>query len=86
MDKVVASPSEAVADIADGSSIAVGGFGTAGVPWALVDALHRQGARHLRVVSNNCGFNGLGLAVLLRDNRIDRVTASYIGTNEERCV
>jgi 3-oxoacid CoA-transferase subunit A len=83
MDKVVASPSEAVADIADGSSIAMGGFGTAGVPWALVDALHRQGARHLRVVSNNCGFNGVGLAVLLRDNRIDRVTASYIGTNEE---
>lgn len=35
------------------------------------------------MVSNNCGFNGLGLAVLLRDNRIDRVTASYIGTNEE---
>jgi 3-oxoacid CoA-transferase subunit A len=82
MDKLVASPSEAVADIADGASIAVGGFGAAGVPWALVDALHQQGACHLRIVTNNCGFNGGGLAVLLREGRIDRVTASYIGTNE----
>lgn len=82
MDKLVASPSEAVADIADGASIAVGGFGAAGVPWALVDALHQQGACHLRVVTNNCGLNGAGLAVLLREGRIDRVTASYIGTNE----
>ncbi len=82
MDKLVATPSEAVANIANGSSIAVGGFGSAGVPWALVDALHRQGTRHLRVVTNNCGFNGAGLALLLRDNRIDRVIASYIGTNQ----
>lgn len=83
MDKVVGSAAAAVADVRDGSSIAVGGFGTAGVPWALVEALHQQGTRHLQIVTNNCGFNGAGLAVLLRDGRIDRVTASYIGTNKE---
>jgi len=83
MDKVVESPAAAVADIPDGSSIAVGGFGTAGVPWALVDALHRQGTGQLRIVTNNCGFNGAGLAVLLRAGRIDRVTASYIGANQD---
>lgn len=83
MDKTMTSASEAVADVVDGSSIAVGGFGVAGVPWMLVDALHQHGACHLRVVTNNCGFNGAGLAVLLRDGRIDRVTASYIGSNEE---
>jgi len=83
VDKTCVSPAAAVADIPDGASIAVGGFGTAGVPWALVGALRDQGARHLTVVTNNCGVNGAGLALLLRQRRIDRVIASYIGTNEE---
>jgi 3-oxoacid CoA-transferase subunit A len=83
VDKTFASSAAAVADVPDGASIAVGGFGTAGVPWALVRALRRQGARRLTVVTNNCGINDAGLALLLRDRRIDRVIASYIGTNHE---
>jgi 3-oxoacid CoA-transferase subunit A len=83
MDKLVASAAEAVRDVADGASIAVGGFGLSGIPWALIDALHDQGADHLTVVSNNCGVDGAGLGVLLAAGRIDRVIASYIGENKE---
>jgi 3-oxoacid CoA-transferase subunit A len=83
MNKTFRSAADAVADVSDGMSIAVGGFGTAGVPWALVRALLDNGARGLTVVTNNCGVNGAGLALLLAAGRIDRVIASYIGSNKE---
>ena len=83
MDKVVPSAAEAVADIAAGSSLAVGGFGLSGIPWILIDALYDQGADDLTVVSNNCGVDGAGLGLLLADHRISRVVASYIGENKE---
>ena len=57
MDKVVASAADAVADIGDGSSLAVGGFGLCGIPSVLIAALHEQGAKDLDVVSNNCGVD-----------------------------
>jgi 3-oxoacid CoA-transferase subunit A len=83
MDKVVASASEAVRDIPDGASIAVGGFGLSGIPWALISALLGQGATRLTVVSNNCGVDGAGLGLLLEEHRIARVIASYVGENRE---
>ncbi len=83
MDKLVASAAEAVADIPDGASIAVGGFGLSGIPWTLITALHEQGATDLTVVSNNCGVDGAGLGILLEARRIGRVIASYIGDNRE---
>ncbi|WP_405867694.1 CoA transferase subunit A [Streptomyces sp. NBC_01515] len=83
MDKVRASAAEAVADIPDGASLAVGGFGLSGIPDVLVQALHAQGATGLRVVSNNCGVDGRGLGVLLSATRIARVTGSYVGENKE---
>ncbi|MFF8969105.1 CoA transferase subunit A [Streptomyces sp. NPDC014995] len=83
MDKVRASAAEAVADIPDGASLAVGGFGLSGIPDVLVRALHEQGATGLEVVSNNCGVDGRGLGVLLTDGRIARVTGSYVGENKE---
>ncbi|MET9436622.1 CoA transferase subunit A [Streptomyces sp. NPDC006551] len=83
MDKVVATAAEAVVDVRDGASLAVGGFGLSGVPNALIEAVHAQGARDLRVVSNNCGAMDSGLAVLLAAGRIARVTGSYIGANKE---
>ncbi|SFD45934.1 CoA transferase subunit A [Streptomyces aidingensis] len=83
MDKVVASAAEAVADIPDGASLAVGGFGLSGVPTVLIEALHRAGVTGLSVVSNNCGAMETGLAVLLSAHRIARVTGSYVGENEE---
>ncbi|WP_194916725.1 CoA transferase subunit A [Catenulispora rubra] len=83
MDKVVRSAHEAVADIGDGASLAVGGFGLSGVPETLIRALFQQGAGGLSVVSNNCGVDGGGLGLLLAAGRIARVTGSYVGENKE---
>ncbi|GGY88179.1 CoA transferase subunit A [Streptomyces nitrosporeus] len=83
MDKVVASAASAVADVRDGASVAVGGFGLSGVPNVLIDAVHASGVSGLSVVSNNCGAMDSGLAVLLSAGRISRVTGSYIGGNQE---
>jgi 3-oxoacid CoA-transferase subunit A len=83
LNKLVGSPAEAVADIADGASLAVGGFGLAGIPWFLIDALLEQGASDLTIVSNNCGVDGGGLGLLLESHRIARVIASYVGENKE---
>ena len=83
MDKVVGSAAQAVADIDSGASIAVGGFGLCGIPQTLIDALAERDVRGFRVVSNNCGVDDWGLGVLLKQGRISRVTASYVGENKE---
>ncbi|MCF2127806.1 CoA transferase subunit A [Strepomyces sp. STD 3.1] len=83
MNKVRAGAAEAVADIPDGASLAVGGFGLSGVPEVLIRALYEQGTTGLKVVSNNCGVDGRGLGILLAAGRIDRVTGSYVGENKE---
>ncbi|HZC52738.1 MAG TPA: CoA transferase subunit A [Mycobacterium sp.] len=83
MDKVVASAAEAVADIVDGSSLAVGGFGVCGIPEALIAALVDSGVTDLETVSNNCGIDGAGLGLLLQHKRIRRTTGSYVGENKE---
>ncbi|MFG2884131.1 CoA transferase subunit A [Streptomyces sp. NPDC048297] len=83
MDKVMATAAQALADVTDGRSFAVGGFGLSGVPEVLIGALHENGASGLTVVSNNCGVDGRGLGILLAAGRIARVTGSYIGENKE---
>jgi len=83
VDKVVSSAAEAVADITDGASVAVGGFGLCGIPSVLIQALYDRGVTDLRVVSNNCGVDGWGLGVLLGARRIARTTSSYVGENKE---
>ena len=83
LNKVVDSSATAVADIPDGASLAVGGFGLAGIPWFLIEALLEQGAADLTIVSNNCGVDGAGLGLLLEAGRISRVIASYVGENKE---
>ncbi len=83
IDKVVSSAADAVADIGNGSTIAVGGFGLCGIPSILIGALLDQGATDLRVVSNNCGVDGWGLGILLENKRIARTTSSYVGENKE---
>jgi 3-oxoacid CoA-transferase subunit A len=83
LDKVVASPAEAVSDIGAGSTLAVGGFGLSGIPSVLIAALLAQGADGLRVVSNNCGVDDWGLGPLLAQRRIARMTSSYVGENKE---
>jgi 3-oxoacid CoA-transferase subunit A len=83
VDKTVFSAAEAVADIQDGASLAVGGFGLCGIPSMLIDALLEQGATDLCVASNNCGVDGAGLGRLLEHGRIRRIIASYVGENKE---
>ncbi len=83
MDKVVASAAEAVADIASGSTLAVGGFGLCGVPEVLIEALLEQGADDLEAVSNNCGVDEWGLGKLLMAKRLRRMISSYVGENKE---
>ncbi|MCH1883782.1 CoA transferase subunit A [Agrococcus sp. ARC_14] len=83
IDKTVASAAEAVADIGDGATLAVGGFGLSGNPMALIQALEARGVTGLKVVSNNCGVDDWGLGLLLRNGQIDKMTSSYVGENKE---
>jgi 3-oxoacid CoA-transferase subunit A len=83
MDKVVSSAREAVADIGDGATLAVGGFGLCGVPFALIDALLEQGASELTTISNNCGVDDEALGVLLYAGRIAKTISSFVGGNKE---
>ena len=83
MDKVVSSAAQAVADIPDGATLSVGGFGLCGIPSVLIAALHDQGTSDLEVVSNNCGVDDWGLGILLQDRRIRRMVSSYVGENKE---
>ncbi|MGC1239308.1 MAG: CoA transferase subunit A [Acidimicrobiales bacterium] len=83
MNKVVENAAEAVSDIRDGASLAVGGFGLCGIPSILIEALLRGGSTGLVTVSNNCGVDDWGLGLLLAAKRIRRTTASYVGENRE---
>jgi 3-oxoacid CoA-transferase subunit A len=83
MDKVVPSAGEAVADIADGATLAVGGFGLCGIPSVLIQAVLEAGTRDLEVVSNNAGVDEWGLGLLLGARRLRRMVASYVGENKE---
>lgn len=77
INKIVESIEAAVAGIQDGSTILVGGFGTAGMPFNLVDALIAQGARDLTIVSNNAGNGEIGLAALLKAKRVRKIICSF---------
>ncbi|WP_328442208.1 3-oxoacid CoA-transferase subunit A [Streptomyces sp. NBC_00444] len=75
--EIVESADAAVAGIEDGSTVLVGGFGLAGMPFDLIDALIRQGAKDLTIVSNNAGNGDVGLAALLAAGRVRKVLCSF---------
>ena len=77
IDKIVGSAAEAVADVPDGATVMIGGFGTAGMPSALIDALIAQGARDLTVVNNNAGNADQGVAALLATKRVRKIICSF---------
>jgi 3-oxoadipate CoA-transferase alpha subunit len=77
ISKVVESAAAAVSGIEDGATIMIGGFGLAGLPAALVDAVIDQGARELTIVSNNAGTGDTGLAALLKTKRVRKIICSY---------
>ena len=83
MDKVVPNAPAAVADIFDGASLAVGGFGLCGIPSVLISAVLELGVANLEAVSNNCGVDEWGLGQLLMAKRLRRMVSSYVGENKE---
>jgi 3-oxoadipate CoA-transferase, alpha subunit len=77
IDKTVATAAAAVADIPNGATVMIGGFGTAGMPSELIDALIEQGARELTIVNNNAGNGDIGLAALLKAKRVRKIICSF---------
>src|SRR5262249_30397150 len=75
--QVLQTPDEAVACVEDGSTVLVGGFGLAGMPFDLIDALIRQGSKDLTIVSNNAGNGDVGLAALLKAGQVRKVICSF---------
>ena len=89
MNKIFPSAEAAVADVPDGASIMVGGFGLCGIPENLIEALRRKGTKNLTIISNNAGVNEFGLGRLLETRQIKKLIGTYVGTNkllEERAL
>jgi len=82
VNKVVPNADAAIADLTDGASIMVGGFGLCGIPENLIDAVRRKGTKNLTVMSNNAGVNQFGLGRLLETRQIAKVVGSYVGENK----
>lgn len=82
MNKVVESADAAVADIPDGATVMLGGFGLCGIPENLIRALVRRGAKNLRTISNNMGIDGYGMGRMLEAGMIAGHTGSYVGENK----
>ena len=77
INKIVRSVAQALANVKDGSTVLIGGFGTAGIPDELIDGLIAQGAKDLTVVNNNAGNAEAGLAALLKAGRVRKIICSY---------
>jgi 3-oxoadipate CoA-transferase alpha subunit len=77
INKIASSIAEALADTADGSTVMIGGFGTAGIPTELIDGLIEQGARDLTLVNNNAGNGDQGMAALLKTGRVRKIICSF---------
>ena len=77
IDKIAASVADALAGVKDGSTVLIGGFGTAGIPNELIDGLIAQGAKDLTVVNNNAGNGDTGLAALLKTGRVRKIVCSF---------
>jgi 3-oxoadipate CoA-transferase alpha subunit len=77
IDKIVPSAQAALADLPDGATVMISGFGNAGMPSELIDALIAQGARELTIVNNNAGNGDTGLAALIKAKRVRRILCSF---------
>ena len=82
INKIVQSMAEALAGIRDGAVVLLGGFGSIGLPYALVEGLIEQGAKELTVVANNAGVGRVGLAKLLDAGRVRKIICSYPRTSD----
>ena len=77
INKIALSVADALADVKDGATVLIGGFGTAGIPAELIDGLIAQGAKDLTVVNNNAGNGDTGLAALLQTGRVRKIICSF---------
>ena len=82
MNKLVRSAGDAVADVHDGASIMLGGFGLCGIPENLITALRDKGTKNLTIISNNAGVDGRGAGLLLEARQIRKIIATYVGENK----
>ncbi len=82
MNKVYSSAEQTIADIPDGATIMVGGFGLCGMPENLIRALAKKGTKNLNTISNNVGVDGLGMGLLLANGQIRSHIGSYVGENK----
>jgi 3-oxoacid CoA-transferase subunit A len=82
MDKRIASPEVAIANLRDGMTILMGGFGLCGIPQKLIAALRTKGTRELTVVSNNAGVEDFGIGLLLQNRQVKKMIATYVGENK----
>jgi 3-oxoacid CoA-transferase subunit A len=82
MDKRVAGAEAAIANIKDGATILLGGFGLCGIPENLIAALRKKGTKDLTLVSNNAGIDDFGIGLLLQSKQVKKMIASYVGENK----
>jgi len=83
MNKVVNGADAAIQDIANGTTLMLGGFGLCGIPENCINALVRKGTSNLTCISNNAGVDDFGLGLLLKTRQIKKMMSSYVGENEE---
>jgi 3-oxoacid CoA-transferase subunit A len=83
INKVVAGPEQACADIKDGATIMLGGFGLCGIPENCITQLVKMGVKNLTCISNNAGVDDFGLGLLLQRKQIKKMISSYVGENDE---
>ncbi|HBB57523.1 MAG TPA: succinyl-CoA--3-ketoacid-CoA transferase, partial [Chitinophagaceae bacterium] len=83
MNKVVAGPDVAVADICDGATLMLGGFGLCGIPENCIAALVRKQVRQLTCISNNAGVDDFGIGLMLAQRQVKKMISSYVGENAE---
>jgi 3-oxoacid CoA-transferase subunit A len=82
MDKRIASADAALANLRDGMTILMGGFGLCGIPEKLIDAVRRKGTKELTIVSNNAGVDDFGIGLLLQNRQVKKMISSYVGENK----
>jgi 3-oxoacid CoA-transferase subunit A len=82
MDKRIASPDAAIANLREGMTILMGGFGLCGIPENLIAAMRRKGTKDLTIVSNNAGVEDFGIGLLLQNRQVKKMISSYVGENK----
>lgn len=82
MDKQISSADAAIANLRDGMTVLMGGFGLCGIPENLIAAVRRKGTKDLTVVSNNAGVDGFGIGLLLQNRQVRKMISTYVGENK----